>query len=176
MQELICCGSELARDCRQQAASYSKSRQQAASHRVRDSCPQKTMAPYGAIVRRRSGRPWGRRAYSALRTPALASRPVQDLPASRHHFTGPATGRASLPPLPFLCRHPCWALQMNSRTVITRSSVSPAGRGAPVVPNCASRRTRSGRGRRRRPYRRTEGWGFHGSRETPFAAKWELRS
>ena len=81
----VLCGSELARDCRQQAASYSKSRQQVASHRVRDSCPQKTMAPCGAIERR-SGRPWGRRAYSALRTPALASRPVQDLPASPLYF------------------------------------------------------------------------------------------
>ena len=40
--------------------------------------PQKTMAPCGAIVRL-SGRPWGRRAYSALRTPALASRPVPGL-------------------------------------------------------------------------------------------------
>ena len=37
-------------------------------------------------LKKRSGRPWGRRAYSALRTPALASRPIQALPDSPLHF------------------------------------------------------------------------------------------
>ena len=43
------------------------------------------MAPCGAIVQL-GGRPWGRRVYSALRTPALASRLFQALPASPMHF------------------------------------------------------------------------------------------
>ena len=55
------------------------------------------MAPDGAIVRRRSGRPWGRRVYSALRTPALASRLFQALPASRlNSMTAPESAQGPL--------------------------------------------------------------------------------
>ena len=78
--------------------------------------PQKTMAPYGAIERR-SGRPWGRRAYSALRTPALASRPVQDLPASPLHFmAAPVPTQVPLCNLrtAWLLRRGTWKLSLES--------------------------------------------------------------
>ena len=39
-------------------------------------------------LKRRSGSPWGRRAYSALRTPALASRPVPGLTCLAVTFYG----------------------------------------------------------------------------------------
>ena len=47
------------------------------------------MAPCGAIERK-SGRPWGRRAYSALRIPALASRPGPSLTCLAVAFYGSA--------------------------------------------------------------------------------------
>ena len=96
------------------------------------------MAPDGAIVRRRSGRPWGRRVYSALRTPALASRLFQALPASRlNSMTAPESAQGPLCNLrtAWLLPRGTWKLSLESAGIEVRGAVLRGAKVRCTVPD-----------------------------------------